>query len=351
MAKTTKTEPQWATIHADFNRNHDGWPLIIPPGGGPKPIAYRRMTKFVDVLEEQYLLNNWHKRMVAIGLSQREDLRLSVLAHIEAPDARQVIDGVCRDATDYAKARAAATQGTAFHTLTDIIDRGGDLPPGLPENILKTLEAFKVATAPLKIVSIEPKTVLDTHKAAGTPDRIYELDGQLYIGDTKTGNIHWGTLKIAMQLAGYSRSWLYDVATGNRAPHGCSLNRGIIMDVDLEKCTVELRWVDLETGWWAFMIARQVWEARKHDDFDQLTKPVMLGVDRPSLRLEIAEETRAAEVVAAEHEKIAAMLQASSTKEEVLGIWEQFNATWTDALTDIGRAKLAEIDPSLGQSA
>lgn len=346
-----KTEPTWATIHADFKRNHNGWPQIIPQGGGPRPLSYRRMTKYVDVLEDHYLLNNWDRRQVAIGISQREDLRLSVLAHIDAPDAKTVIDGACRDAKDFAQARAKATQGTAFHTLTDIIDRGGDLPAGLPDNILKTLEAFKVATAPLKIIAIEPKTVLDTYRVAGTPDRIYELDGVRYIGDTKTGNIHWGTLKICSQLAGYSRSWLYDVATGARSAHGCSTNRGIVMDVDLEKCTVELRWVDLESGMWAMNICKQVWAARKADDFDMLTKPIVPGeLSRPSLRLEIAAETRAAEVVAAEQERIAAMLQAATTKEEVLGIWEQFNATWTDALTDVGRARLAEIDPSLNQA-
>ena len=87
------------------------------------------------------------------------------------------------------------------------------------------------------------------------------------------------------------------------------------MDVDLEACTVELRWVDLETGWWALQISKQVWDARKADNFEQLTRPIVPGeLSRDSLRLEIRDETRAAEDVAAEQAKIAAMLQACTTK-------------------------------------
>ena len=70
------------TPDRDFDRDRYGRPLIIPAGGG-KPCPYRRCTSFVDVNADKYGLQQWEKRQVAIGLAQRDDLRLNVLAHLD----------------------------------------------------------------------------------------------------------------------------------------------------------------------------------------------------------------------------------------------------------------------------
>lgn len=328
--------PNYETVYPDFKRNHNSWPLVIPQGGG-KPIAYRRMTKFVGVLEDSYMLDLWRKRQVAIGLAQRDDLRLSVLAHLT--DKRQ-LDDVCKQATEYAKASAAATKGTAFHSLTDIIDRGGELPAGLPDNILKTLDAFRAAMADFKVVAIEPKTVLDVYQTAGTPDRVYEFGGERYIGDTKTGTITLGTQKIAMQLAGYSRSWLYDVGSGERAAHGCSVNRGVVMDVDLEACTVVPRWIDLETGWEAFKVAALVWQQRKVDRFEHLTAVVDGKPTRPSLRLEREAATKAELQASISREQLITTIRGCTSRDQVVDLWLE---SWDDELNTIAAQHVAAL--------
>jgi hypothetical protein len=322
----------------DFDRDTWKRPLIIPQGGG-KPIAYRRCTSYVDVLADKFKLQQWDKRQVAIGLAQRDDLRLSVLAHL---DDKTALDRACNDAKEYALASAAATKGTAFHSLTDIVDSGGDLPSGLPENVVRTLEAFREATKALKVVAIEPKSCLDVYRVAGTPDRIYEYNGERYIGDTKTGTIRFGTQKIAAQLAVYARSWLYDVKTGSRTAHDASTSRGIIMDVDLDACTVDLVWIDLEAGWEAVKVAKSVWDQRALDKYDRLTKPFG-EPDRPSLRLEIRDEARTAEAVAADRDRIATLIHNCDTADLVRGVWESNAEVWTDDLTTIAREHIAGL--------
>ena len=136
------------TPDRDFDRDRYGRPLITPANGG-KAVPYRRCTSYVDVNADKYGLQQWEKRQVAIGLAQRDDLRLSVLAHL---DDNKALDAACKDAKEYALAGAKATKGTAFHALTDIADRGGDLPAGLPANVLRTLDAFREATRDLKVV-------------------------------------------------------------------------------------------------------------------------------------------------------------------------------------------------------
>lgn len=335
------SNPDWTTVHPDFNRDRWGRPLIIPRGGG-KPIPYKRVTKYVDVIADKYLLTNWHKRQVAVGLSQRDDLRLSALAHL---DDKKELDRIAEQAMQYAKSSAAATQGTAFHTLTDIIDRGGDLPAGLPDNVIRTLDAFREATSCLKVVAIETKCVLDTHEVAGTPDRIYEYGGERYIGDTKTGKITFGAQKIAAQLAVYARSSLYDVATGERTIHEASANRGIVMDVDLEKCTVDLVWIDLEAGWHSVMVARDVWRQRALDKYENLTAPFGTPA-RPSLHQEKKGEARAAEIAQGTHDRLTALIKGCQTGDQVRALWADHAAEWTDALTAVA----ADHIRSLGEA-
>lgn len=326
------------TVGGDFKRDTYKRPLIVPPNGG-KPVAYRRCTSYVDVLADKFKLQQWDKRQVAIGLAQRDDLRLSVLAHL---DDKGALDRACADAKEYALASAAATKGTAFHSLTDIIDSGGELPAGLPENVVRTLEAFREATSALKVIAIEPKSCLDTHKVAGTPDRIYEFEGERYIGDTKTGTIRFGTQKIAAQLAVYARSWLYDVSTGQRTAHDCSTLRGIVMDVDLDACTVDLRWIDLEAGWEAVKVAKQVWDQRSLDKYDRLVTPFGTPA-RPSLRLEIRDDEQSKVAAAAEHDRIAKLIRNATTPDLVRGVWESNSEVWTDDLTTIARERIAGL--------
>jgi hypothetical protein len=80
----------------------------------------------------------------------------------------------------------------------------------------------------LEILGVERFTVLDDLKIGGTHDRTVRYQGRQYISDLMTGSIEYGALKIAMQLAVYSRSVLYDHRTFERTP----------LDVDQERALV-----------------------------------------------------------------------------------------------------------------
>lgn len=326
------------TPDRDFDRDRYGRPLIIQPNGG-KPVPYRRCTSYVDVIGDKYQLQQWEKRQVAAGLAQRDDLRLNVLAHL---GDKKVLDAACKDAKEYALAGAKATKGTAFHALTDIADRGGELPAGLPDNVLRTLDAFREATRDLKVIHIESKVALDTFGVAGTPDRIYEYQDERYIGDTKTGNTQYGVQKIAAQLAVYARSSLYDVETGARDFHGASTNRGIVMDVDLDTCTVELLWIDLEAGWQAVMVAKQVWDQRALDKRKLLVAPFG-PTERPSLHLEKRDQAKAENRDDLERASVLKQIAACDNADIIRGLWSTYSSIWTDELTEAARARIASL--------
>lgn len=246
----------------------DRWdrPLVTPPEGG-KRVAYTRATTFVDCLDDKYNLQQWEKRMVAVGLSMRPDLMLAVSAHSDPSDMRQKreLDRITEQAKEAAKASAAATTGTALHALTERIDRGEDIP-AVPDQYRADLEAYQETTAGLEPMLIEAFTVHDELKIGGTPDRVYRYECAGYIGDVKTGNVDFGALKIAMQLAVYSRSQPYDHTTNQRRPYPIDVSQdwGLVVHLPAGAGKCELRWIDLNAGWDAVQLARQVRQWRNH---------------------------------------------------------------------------------------
>lgn len=303
----------------ELARDHFGRPMVTPVGGG-KPTPYTRCTTYIDVLSDKFNLQQWEKRMVAIGLAARPDLLLSVSAHL---DDKGALNRLCGEAKEAAAASAAATTGTALHALTELIDRGQDLPPGLPAHVLADLEAYRAATKDLKATHIEQFMVLDTLKIGGTPDRVVSYKGKKYIADLKTGSIEWDTLKIAMQLAVYSRSKTYDIATGTRDTHNAELDKGLVIHLPAGEATCRVYWIDLLEGWNAVLIAKQVREKRAVK-FRDLTIPFegSLEVATPSLAEQIA---------------------ACGTADDVRALWAANASGWSDELTAAAKAHIESL--------
>lgn len=241
----------------------DRWkrPLVVPPGGG-KPKPYTRCTTFVDCLEDRYRLELWQQRMVALGLADRPDLLLSVSAHRHD---RKELDAITERARAAAAAGAAATTGTAEHALCEQIDRGQRLGV-IPAAYQADLDAYRAATAPLRMVEIESFSVCDDLAVGGTPDRIAEFNGDYIVADLKTGSIEYGALKIAMQLAVYAHSRPYDPATQQRVPRPYTVDteRAIVIHLPAGQGHCELYWVDIAAGWLAVQVAAEVraWRRR-----------------------------------------------------------------------------------------
>lgn len=304
----------------EIARDRWGRPLVVPPEGG-KPIPYTRCTTFVGCVEDTYNLSRWQMRMVAVGLSERPDLRLAVAAHRE-DKAR--LNELCNDALEAAKAHAAATTGTALHSFTEQMDRGLEVS-GVPDEYLADLAAYTTATEDLTATQIEQFTVQDALKIGGTPDRVVKFGGKRYIADLKTGAIEYGFLKIAAQLAVYARSRPYHVADGVRLdPHGAELDRGIVIHLPAGSGTCRLYWVDLLEGWEVVKLARDL-RAKRGIGFKALFDPMTAAKPLPAAVT------------------LADQIAASTSRAEVETLWQAHASEWTDHLTELAKAHIAGL--------
>ena len=248
------------TVPTSVGRDRWGRPLVVPPGGG-KAKAYTRATTVAETLDERWALEKWKCRMSVLGVAERPDLLLAVSAH---RDDKRELDRICDKAMEAAKSSAGATTGTALHALSELVDRGQDLPP-LPESAKGDLEAYRMATAALQVKAIEQFVVLDDCEVGGTLDRLVECEGRNYIADLKTGStVNFSMGAIAIQLALYSRGMAYDPATGQRTPLDVDQEWAIVIHLPSGTGRCELRWVNIAHGWEAAQLALRVRAYRKH---------------------------------------------------------------------------------------
>lgn len=315
-------------------RDRWGRPLIIPPEGG-KVEPYTRCTRFVDVLDDKYTLQKWMQRQVAVGLSLRPDLALAAATAANDPaNRKKELDAICSDAREAAQGSAKATIGTALHALTERLDRGLDVGV-IPAQYSAHLAAYEAATRHISPVHIEQIMVLDEMRVAGTPDRIVTVEGMpgCYIADLKTGasTLSYGMPKVAMQLAAYAHSAIYDVDSGRRTKiSDLNLDRGLVIALDSDiapggRQVCRLLWVDLAVGWRGVQLCREIWDWRK-----ETRRMAEEDAEMPTSRA-------APEAVAA----IEVAIQLAATMDELTLIWsEAFQAgLWTDAHTEMAKAR------------
>lgn len=260
--------------NVEIPRDRFGRPMILPPSGRGKRVAYRRCTTFVGCLEDTYNLMAWKCRQVAYGMGQRKDLVLAAAA--ADPTDKRKLNEIAEKATEHAQASASATTGTALHALTERVDRGQPLGV-VPSEYAPDIEAYRKATELIDFVGIETFRVHDSWKVAGTADRIGRLPGSnlLTIFDIKTGSIDFPH-KMAMQLAMYARSVPYDIGADKRATDEDMFggkvdpNRGVIIHLPAGEGRCDLYEIDLNAGWEACLIAKNVWAWRGVKDLTRL---------------------------------------------------------------------------------
>lgn len=259
----TATVKQIVSVKSDIESAiaRDRWdrPLIIPPDGEGKPVAYRRASTVAEVLEDHYGLSQWQQRLVAQGLAQRPDLVHSIHTATKA-ELRSIVE----EAIEQAGGSVASRNGTTMHSLTERIDKGEDIPTGLPSNIVAMLEKYAEATARFEVLDTERFVVQDKIKVAGTYDRrVFDTKtGLTVIGDLKTGqNLQYQALKTPAQVAVYASGQHYDL-DGEREPHGANRDRGLLIHLpwtdDPREAVCDLRWLDLRIGRKAIMEAFRV---------------------------------------------------------------------------------------------
>lgn len=247
----------------DPKRDHFGRPLIIPPDGG-KPVPYRRCTTFIDVLSDRSALERWKQRNTAVGLSLRSDLLLRVAT---SKKDNKELDRLCEDALKAAGSESSANIGTAIHSLTEQIDRGET--PEIPEAWTKDIQAYIQATRHLIMEQIEVFVVNDDLKVGGTFDRIVATidEGRRHVADLKTGSITFDAGKIAMQLAVYAHSQIYNIETGERTPLEVDISDGFVFHLPQGEGKCSILEADLVEGWVGVQLAADVWAWRSKKGF------------------------------------------------------------------------------------
>jgi hypothetical protein len=301
------------TVNHEPTRDRWGRPLIVPPDGG-KPRPYTRATTVAGTLDDLYGLMAWKQRQTAIGLADRPDLQLAVTAH---RDDKKRLDDICEQALEASKSSAAATTGTALHTLTEMVDRGQELPT-LPPSAAADVEAYRRATASLESVVIEQMTVLDEYQIAGTPDRVVRCpDGRYRIADLKSGSVDYAGCKISVQLAIYAHAQLYDIPTGQRSPMPeLDLDTAIVIHLPAGSGRCELLDVNIAAGWEA--VEHSIWarEWRKRRD---------LITARASVDF------------------IAELITVANDVPDLEALYHTYHQAWTDQHTDLARQRKQQL--------
>jgi hypothetical protein len=198
----------------------DGYdrPLIVPKAGG-KPVAHTRTTTFIDCIEDKSNLADWAKRQVLVGAAAKPSL---LDAAREADGDRDKLNALTEAAMQAAGAHDKREKGTELHGYSELVDAGLALPESASETDRKDMAAYMVATLDFQVVDVEQFCIVNALCCGGTYDRslLYtgpgplpgmHFENELLMGDLKTGgSADYGGLKMAAQLAVYSRSEKYD---------------------------------------------------------------------------------------------------------------------------------------------
>lgn len=239
-----------------------------------KLMLYTRTTTYIDCLDDKTNLQRWGKRLVLVGATRAINL-VDQARGLDPEDAgdKKKLDGLAEKVFAIAGGNDKRERGSLSHWLSEYRDREEELEFGLSDADRADMTAYRVATRMLQPKHIERRIVLDELKITGTPDRVswYEGPGPdgchlacHLITDLKTGNVEYGGLKMAMQLAIYSRGTFYDWRTQTRTPLPEDINQkwGMIVHLPVGSGTCTVYWIDLEVGWEGVQLATQVRKIR-----------------------------------------------------------------------------------------
>jgi hypothetical protein len=241
---------------------------------------------------------DWGKRMVLVGAARRPDLvERARLLDPEVKEDKASLDSLSEQLTDSSGANDKSRRGTYLHDLTEYVDRGEPLPSTISGQDLDDMAAYMMETAALKVIAVEQFVVVPELSVGGTFDRLSYYEGPgpdgkpiagNFITDTKTGSVEYGKLKMASQLAVYSRGVRYDHTkfpvnasdkkafaawkktefTAEQAAEAYSplppVNKewGIIVHLPQGEGVCKLYWADLRIGWAAAQLALTIRQTR-----------------------------------------------------------------------------------------
>lgn len=276
-------------------------PMVVPSTGG-KPQALVRTTTYVDALDDKTNLTEWKARGTLISAAKFHDVALDALTlDPEDKDDKAQLNKLVERLLSMGGFNDKREKGTHLHELSEYVDQGIPLPEGISQADREDMAAYMLGTLNMKVHRIEQFVVIEEAGCAGTLDRLVEYDGpgpdgidlsdSTLIADLKTGRVDYGGLKIAAQLAAYSRGKVYDFtkfpapdrladpkgwekwkktefsaeeAAAAYSPLSGNVNQdwGIVINLRPGSGQVELHWADLRVGWQAVEMAGTIREMR-----------------------------------------------------------------------------------------
>lgn len=234
--------------------------------------AYTRATTIAGTLDDTYNLGRWQQRMVAKGLTLRDDLFAQAAALDPSHDKKE-FNGVCKDALEAAKASRGANLGNALHKFMEDVDLGIKTLDEVPEPYRTIVASYHKLlddnNVTLDRTVVEQIVAHTGNNIAGTIDRVAFLQSSVglpkVVADIKTGEtLDWSWLYISIQLAIYAtHTNTYDAGADKLGPAISDLSheQGLVIHVPSNGDTPALYLVDLKQGFDAMLCAL---EARGH---------------------------------------------------------------------------------------
>jgi hypothetical protein len=262
----------------------------------PDPVTGKRklmtrVTTLARTIADTFLLEQWMKRCVAIGMAISPDL-CDLAASLTLED-RSAGNEVADKAMERARASEGANKGTAFHNYCNSVDAGAELSSIVLPDRRADVRAYRDMMDGYGL-KVDPSLIerrvyipeLCGNGVMGTFDRLMwvyepypdlnvEVD-QLIVGDLKTARkIEYGWGEIAIQLALYSRAkYLYDRRTRSYSPMP-PVNQDVAYVMHLKPGTAqcELHEINIKAGWEAVQVCLAVRDWNKRKDLARKIPP------------------------------------------------------------------------------
>jgi hypothetical protein len=250
--------------------------------------SWTAATTHAELPEDSYALTRWMLRQLLLGLRQRPDL-LRLIESWSTDPGHDALDEVIKTAHEVAGNDAKANLGTAVHGVLQRVDqawndeqdhdRGSDewlTLAGVPEWALphaRSYVAELIRNGLRPIPSMTERRVINLDLGcAGTIDNLYEeADGQVALGDKKTGRLDYPERKYAIQLAVYHGSaYLLDPDGGppiDLRSVGLRREYAVLVYVDPESGACSVYRVDMRRAQVGANLAVQVREWRRERHF------------------------------------------------------------------------------------
>ena len=192
--------------------------MLIPRGGSTIRVPYTRASSLSAFTSSDYGLTKWRIRHIVKGLCDREDLaamgaalpRLVNDPKVDRP-VNRTLDVITEDALVEGQALQQAHYGTAVHGFTEPGPRG-PVAARMQDDVASFWAAIKAES--MEILATEQFVANDEVMSAGTFDHVIRHEGELYVADKKTGDLHG--MEFAIQLAVYAYGDRYNLETDER---------------------------------------------------------------------------------------------------------------------------------------